>query len=59
MEQDKEAALIPQPIRVGQGIDVEGSPRRDTKAVHRFVDRAIGTTKVGRVGESGVTALAG
>ena len=30
----------------GQVIDVFISPRRDAKAAHRFVQRAIGTTKV-------------
>jgi IS6 family transposase len=32
----------------GQVIDVYGSPRRDTKATHRFFERAIGTTKIAR-----------
>jgi transposase-like protein len=30
----------------GQVIDVFLSPRRDTKAAHRFLERAIGTTKI-------------
>jgi transposase-like protein len=30
----------------GQVIDVFVSPRRDTKAAHRFFERAIGTTKI-------------
>jgi IS6 family transposase len=30
----------------GQVIDVYVSPRRDAKAAHRFLERAIGTTKV-------------
>jgi transposase-like protein len=30
----------------GQVIDVYVSPRRDTKAAHRFFERAIGTTKI-------------
>jgi IS6 family transposase len=30
----------------GQVIDVFVSPRRDAKAAHRFLQRAIGTTKV-------------
>jgi transposase-like protein len=30
----------------GQVIDVFLSPRRDTKAAHRFFERAIGTTKI-------------
>jgi transposase, IS6 family len=30
----------------GQVIDVYVSPRRDTKAAHRFFEQAIGTTKI-------------